>query len=111
MAFGFPAYQEKSERFRGVSRRALLRAAEDALVELRWRPRKDGKWTLQAAVPVGFYAIFMTWGAKVTVEVAEERLHIRSEGSFPLEWMDVGQHAENIKKFLQMVDDVLEHQD
>jgi hypothetical protein len=108
MAIGFPAYSEKSVKFRGSSRKKLLRVAEDALDELGWYPRKDGKWFLRASVPVGFYIIFMTWGAHFTVDVEEEKLHLRSEGAFVLEWLDVGQHSENIKKFLDRVDDILE---
>lgn len=108
MPFGFPAYQERQVRFRDVPRKELCRAALDALDELGWRPDKDGKWFLRASVPVGFYLMFMTWGAKFTVEVEDEELFIRSEGAFPLEWMDVGQHGENIKKFLDRLEDILD---
>ena len=111
MAFGFPSYQEQSKRFRGVTRKALLHAADDALDELGWRPYKDGKWRLRASVPMHFYVIFLIWGAKFTVEVDEEKLFIRSEGAIPLEWMDVGQHSDNIRRFLNRLEDVLEDQD
>ncbi len=111
MPFGFPAYQEKSARFRGVSRKQLRRAAENALDELNWRPERDGNWFIRASVPAGFYLVFLTFGAKLTVEIEEESLHIRSEGSFPLEWMDIGQHGENINKLLKRVDDILEDEE
>jgi hypothetical protein len=42
MPFGFPAYQEQVARFRGVSAKKLIRAAEETLDELGWRPKRDG---------------------------------------------------------------------
>ncbi len=110
MPIGFPAYTEKSVKFKGVARKDLARVAFDALDELRWQPLKDGKWFLRASVPFGFYLIFLTWGAKFTVEIEEEKLFIRSEGIVPIEWLDVGQHSHNIKKFLDRVDDILEEE-
>lgn len=53
----------------------------------------------------------MTWGAKFTVEVEDGYLHLRSESAVVLEWMDVGQHGENIKKFLKRLDDFLEDEE
>ena len=108
MPFGFPAYQERVERFKGLSRKKLLRVAEDALEELGWRPYEDGKWALRASVPMGFHIIFILWGAKFFVEVGDGELFLRSEGIFVLEWMDVGQHGANIEKFLNRVEDILE---
>lgn len=108
MPIGFPAFTEKSVRYKGASRKELARAAEDALDELGWRPRRDGKWFLQASVPAGFYLIFLCWGAKFTVEIEDERLHLRSEGAVPIEWLDVGQHSENIRKFLDRFEEILE---
>jgi hypothetical protein len=110
MPIGFPAYTEKTVKYRGSSRKELARAAEDALDELGWHPVRDGKWCVRASVPVGFYIIFLTWGARFTVEIEEEKLFIRSEGSFPLEWLDVGQHSENIKRFLDRFEDILDDQ-
>jgi hypothetical protein len=110
MPIGFPAYTEKTIKYRGSSRKELARAAEDALDELGWNPLKDGKWRIRALVPMGFYIIFLTWGARFTVEIEEERLHLRSEGAFPLEWLDVGQHGENIKRFLDRFEDILDDQ-
>ena len=110
MPFGFPAYTERVERFRGVTRKKLFRLAEDALEELRWGPYEEDDWILRATVPVRFHIIFLFFAAKFTVEVEEEELFIRSEGSFPLEWMDVGQHGENIKRFLNRLEDILEEE-
>jgi hypothetical protein len=111
MPIGFPAYTEKTVKSRGSSRKELARAAEDALDELGWHPVRDGKWLVRASVPVGFYIIFLTWGARFTVEIEEEKLFIRSEGSFPLAWLDVGQHAENIKKFVDRIEEMREEGD
>lgn len=111
MPMGFPAYAERTARFPGVSPKKLVRASCDALDELGWRPRKDGNDFIRASVPRGLYIVFLTWGAKFTVEVEEEELFIRSEGSFPLEWVDLGQHGGNIKKFLDRVEDILEEGD
>jgi hypothetical protein len=108
MPFGFPAYQERIERFRGVSRKDLRRAAEDALDDLRWNPRFDGKWRITASVPNAMYGIFMTWGAKFIVEIDEEEVFLRSEGSIPIAWVDFGQHGANIHKFLKRLEDFLD---
>lgn len=108
MSFGFPAYEERVERFKKLSRKKLLHLSEDALVELGWGPHEDGKWSLRASVPPGLHLVIMTWGARFTVDVDEGELFIRSEGSFPLEWLDVGQHSANIKKFLDRIEDILE---
>src|SRR5438128_11850194 len=108
MPMGFPAYAERSARFPGISRKELLRASLDALDDLGWRPRKDGPDFIRAYVPAGFYMIFMTWGAYLTVEVEEDELFIRSEATTPLAWIDFGQHGANIKKFLARLEDVLE---
>jgi hypothetical protein len=108
MAFGFPAYQERIERFPGYARKELLRAADFTLDELGWRPRKGGKWRLVASVPNQMIGIFMTWGAKFIVEVEEEEMFIRSEGSIAIAWVDIGQHSANITKFLRRLEDVLD---
>ena len=110
MAIGFPAYTERSVRYKGSPRRALARTAEDALAELGWHPLKDGKWRLRASVPMGFYLIFLCWGAKFTVEIEEEFLYVRSEGLVAIEWLDVGQHSDNIKKFLDRFEEILEEE-
>jgi len=111
MPVGFPAYSEDSLRYKGTSRKELARAAEDALDELGWHPRRDGKYRILASVPAGFYLIFLCWGAKFTVDIEEGRLHVRSEGSVPIEWLDVGQHSANIKKFLDQFEDILDESD
>jgi len=111
MPFGFPAYAEKSVRYRGATRKELIRAADDALAELGWQPYPDGKSRLRASVPIGFYIIFLTWGARFLVEVEDERVHLRSEGSLPIEWLDIGQHDHNINRFLDRFEEILDEQD
>jgi len=37
----------------------------------------------------------------LTVEVKEGAVNVRSEASFPLEWLDLGQHADNIQNFMK----------
>jgi hypothetical protein len=108
MAFGFPAYTEKTVRFKGLSRKDLTRAAMDALDDLGWRPAKDGKACVRASVPMGFHIIFLTWGAKFIVEADDGELFIRSEGIVPIEWMDIGQHGANINKFLDRFEEILD---
>src|ERR1043166_2789659 len=110
MAFGLPAYHEDSIRIRGASRQQLAHAAQEALEELGWKPQRDGKWRFTASVPMRWQIIFLFWPARFTVEAEEERLHLRSEGSFPLEWMDLGQHNDNIKTSLNRFDDWLERE-
>jgi hypothetical protein len=58
-----------------------------------------------------FYVVFIIYSARFTVEADDGELFIRSEGSFALEWMDVGQHSSNIHKFLDRFDDVLQDMD
>ena len=111
MAFGFPAYSEQTVRFRGSSRKALRRAAFDALDDLGWRPDKDGRDCIYASVPNAFHGIIMTWGAKFLVEIEDEELFIRSEGVIAIAWVDLGQHVQNIRKFLQRLEDFLEDED
>ena len=111
MAFGFPAYHEESVRYRGVQRERLARATRDALDELGWSPRRDGRWRYIASVPMHFYAIFLIWGARFTVEIEDERLLVRSEGSTPIAWMDLGQHHDDVCKFLDRLEDVLGPED
>jgi hypothetical protein len=108
MPIGFPAYTEKTVKLKGSLRKEILRAAMDSLDELGWHPLKDGKWCIRASVPFHFYLIFMIWGSKFTVEVEDERLFLRSEGLIPIEWLDLGQHSDNIKKFLDRFEDLLD---
>src|SRR5262249_27459144 len=110
MAIGFPAYHEETARFRGQDREKLRQAAEEALAEIGWRFRRDGRWRLVANVPMGFYIIFLTWGARLTVEVEKGGLALRSEGVFVLEWLDIGQHKANINKFLDRLEDILDEE-
>jgi hypothetical protein len=111
MPFGFPAYTEDTVRFRGSSRKSLTRAVLDALDDLGWHPIKDGRDRIRASVPNEFHGIIMTWGAKFIVEIEDEELFIRSEGSIPIAWMDIGQHSHNIRKFLERLEDFLEDED
>jgi hypothetical protein len=108
MALGFPAYHEQTADFRGVARKELRRAAEEALDDIGWSWHRDGRWRLVASVPAQFLVILFTWGAKLTVEVEEGDVWMRSEGTFALEWLDLGQHQANISKFLRRLEDVLD---
>jgi hypothetical protein len=108
MAFGFPAYHEETARFRGVAREELRRAAQEALNDIGWGWNKQGPWRIVASVPAEFHVIFFTWGAKVTVEIDEEQVWVRSEGTFALAWFDLGQHQANTGKFLRRLDEILE---
>jgi hypothetical protein len=109
MPIGFPSYEEETAPFRGVERRKLLRAAEEALDELGWSWYDAGRWRLTASSPAGFFFLFFfTWGERVIVEVHDGEVWVRSEGNFPLAWLDLGQHRANINKFLERLEDVLE---
>jgi hypothetical protein len=108
MPIGFPAYSEDTVRFRGTARKVLVRAALDALDELGWRPIRDSRDRIRASVPNAFHGIFMTWGAKFLVEIDDEELFIRSEGSVTIAWMDFGQHSHNIRRFLERVEEFLD---
>ena len=110
MAFGFPAYDEDTIRFRGRSRKMLARAVLDALDDLGWHAIKDGRDRFRASVPNEFHGIIMTWGAKFIVEIEDEELFIRSEGSIAIAWMDFGQHARNLRRFLECLEDIMERE-
>ena len=47
-------------------------------------------------------------GQRVIVEIDDDELWVRSEGSFPLLWVDFGQHHTNVNQFLRRVDDFLD---
>ena len=111
MPIGFPSYTEKSVKFKGASRKDLARAAFDALDDLGWNPREEDRWLLRASVPMHLYIVFLIWGSKFTVEIEEEKLFIRSEGMVTIEWLDFGQHSDNIKKFLDRFEEMLEEED
>jgi hypothetical protein len=107
MAIGFPAYHEESVRFRDVPRAKLRRAAEDAIDDIRWTWRRDGKWQIVASVPASMVGIFVMWGERLIVRVLEEELFVRSEGCFPLLWLDFGKHQTNVDLFLRRVEEFL----
>jgi hypothetical protein len=111
MAIGFPAYHEETVRFRGVPRANLRRAAEDAIDDIGWTWRREGRWRFVASVPpsVGLMGILIVfWGERLIVAVGDEELWVRSEGSFPLQWLDFGKHQTNINLFLRRVEDFLD---
>jgi hypothetical protein len=108
MAIGFPAYHEETARFRNASRKVLHRAAEDAMDALGWTWRREGSGRLVASVPPSMLGIIVLWGERLIVEVEDDRLWVRSEGSFPLQWLDFGKHHTNITQFLRRVEDFLD---
>jgi hypothetical protein len=107
MAIGFPAYHEETARFRGASRAALRRASEDAFDDIGWTWRQEGRWRLIASVPPSMMVIFVFWGERVIVEVDDGKLWVRSEGSFPLLWLDFGKHQTSIGLILRRVENLL----
>jgi hypothetical protein len=108
MAIGFPAFHEETAGFRNVSREALHRAAEDAIDALGWTWRREGRWRLVASVPASMMVIIVLWGERLIVEVDDGELWVRSEGSFPLQWLDFGKHQMNTHHFLRRVEDILD---
>jgi hypothetical protein len=111
MPVGFPAYTEDSLRYKGSSRKELAGAVKDTLDELGWQFRHDGRWRIIASVPAGFYLIFLCWGAQFIIDIEDGHLHLRSQGSVPIEWLDVGQHSANIKRFLDRFEEILDEAD
>jgi hypothetical protein len=108
MAIGFPAYHEESVRYPEVPRSKLRRAAEDAIDDIGWTWRRDTKWQIVASVPASMIGIFIMWGERFIVRVLEVELFVRSEGSFPLAWLDFGKHQTNVNLFLRRLEDFLE---
>jgi len=108
MAIGFPAYHDESVRFRDVPRAKLRRAAEDAIDDIAWTWRRDARWQIVASVPASMVGIFIMWGERLIVRVLEEELFVRSEGSFPLAWLDFGKHQTNVNLFLRRVKEFLD---
>jgi hypothetical protein len=101
MPIGFPAYSEDKKKFPDVEREDLARAVKRAFKDLNWNPSSESKFRIIGHVPFRIYMIFLIFGAKMTVEVKEGAVNVRSEGSFPLEWLDVGQHTDAIQTFMK----------
>jgi hypothetical protein len=101
MPIGFPSYAEDKKKFSDVEREDLARAVKRALKDLNWKPSSESKFRIVGHVPFRIFIIFFTFGAKLTVEVKDGAVNVRSEASFPLEWLDLGQHADNIQNFMK----------
>lgn len=107
MALGFPPSYEESAAFR-TPERDLLRAIQDALDDLRWSFYRDGRWRFVATIPFQF---FVTPGEKITIDVEEDgQVIVRSQTSNPLQWIDWGRNASNVRQFFAALDDMLDDQ-
>jgi hypothetical protein len=105
MWFGFPPSAEESRHF-DLSARDMLHAVEDALYDLRWPHFRDDRFRIVANISG---QMFVSYGEKVIIEIERDGwLRVRSECSFPLQWMDWGKNAGNVRRFLHALEDVLD---
>jgi hypothetical protein len=105
MWIGFPPSAEETRRY-DLSPRDILHSVEDALYDLRWPHFRDDRFRVVASISG---QMFVSYGEKVTVEIEREGwLRVRSECSFPLQWMDWGKNASNVRRFLNALEDVID---
>jgi len=94
-------------RFRKVFAKELKRICKDALDELGWRWEMDGTWRIVAYVP----RTFSSWGEWLVVEVYDEELVVLSHCRVRNQLVDWGKNRQNVQKFLDRVDDILDDED
>jgi hypothetical protein len=102
MAFGFPAYAEAVERY-DASGGELLDAVDQALEELGWDADYTGPSSLSARVGVNF----LSWGERVSINVRDGKVRVRSECSLPTQCFDWGKNRQNVDRLLDCIDKVL----
>jgi hypothetical protein len=96
----------KQSRVYDASWHRLLDAVDAALEDIgasgiRW-PDED-----LARASMGFS--FWSYGEDLTVEVFDDgEVTVRSECSFPLQWIDWGKNARNCRRLLDAIDDRLD---
>jgi hypothetical protein len=98
-------YREEA-RFRKLSAKELKRACKDALDELRWNWEADGRWRLVAFVP----PTFSSWGEWLIVEIYDEELVVVSHCRVRNQLVDWGKNRQNVGRFLDCVEDILDDQ-
>ncbi|HEV3143350.1 MAG TPA: hypothetical protein VGZ47_05630 [Gemmataceae bacterium] len=105
MWIGFPPSAEDSRQY-DLSTRDLLHAIEDALYDLRWPHFRDDRFRVVANISG---QIFVSYGEKVTIDIEREGwVRVRSECSFPLQWMDWGKNAGNVRQFFARLEDIID---
>ncbi|HLW66856.1 MAG TPA: hypothetical protein VKS79_16195 [Gemmataceae bacterium] len=105
MWIGFPPSAEDNRNY-DLSARDLLHAIEDTLYDLRWPHFRDDRFRVVANISG---QIFISYGEKVTIDIERDGwIRVRSECSFPLQWMDWGKNASNVRRFLNALEDVID---
>jgi hypothetical protein len=105
MWIGFPPSAEESRQY-DLAARDLLHAIEDTLYDLRWPHFRDDRFRVVANISG---QIFVSYGEKVTIEIERDGwIRVRSECSFPLQWMDWGKNSSNVRRFLNALEDVMD---
>ncbi len=103
MAFGFPAYAEAVERYDGCSWSELLDALDDVLEALNWRAAYSGPSSLTAHVPLNYWS----WGERLTIEVSDGIVYVRSECIMPTQCFDWEKNERNVEKFLLRLEEII----
>jgi hypothetical protein len=105
MDIGFPPKHEGKRRF-NLNPTELIRAAEDALDELDWKHYRSGRFCIIANIAP---QLFVTYGEKVTIDIESDGwVYVRSESTFPLAWIDWGRNAGNVRRFLNLLEDLID---
>jgi hypothetical protein len=102
MAFGFPAYAEDVGRY-DASGGELLDAVDQALEELGWDADYTGPSSLSARVG----ANWLSWGERVSIDVRDGKVRVRSECVLPTQCIDWGKNRKNVDRLLDRLDLVL----
>ncbi len=104
MSFGFPAYHEEEYRY-DCSRSDLMDAVLTGLHELHWESRDEGCWSISARRGISLWS----WGETITIHVGPgPLLYIRSECRMPTQCFDWGRNADNVRCFLDCLDEILD---
>lgn len=101
---GFPPYHEERRRYKKYAPKAVRRAVEDALAELRW------SWY---DVERGSYRVSFGWsfgsnGQSMRIEVEGTEVWARSENVWPLQWIDWGKNESNVRIFFNRLEDLFD---
>jgi hypothetical protein len=98
------AYHDALTIYEEVPRKELLAAIKDVLDEMGWEWRKVDRWLVIARVPVSWWS----WGETFKVRVLSQKVLVRSECALPTQRFDWGKNKENVTRFFDHLDDILD---
>lgn len=106
ISVGFPPSYAERVQFRGVSDAELMDAVDEAFRRLGWAPRETGRWEIRGSTP---WVPFVSYGSTVTARAeGDGELHVRSQSSFPLAWIDWGTNHSHVNTVLLELEELLD---